>query len=94
MEKNLMPVSYTYKIVEVSLELATVTVEIDFPDGTVDETTLSTRSFCTSDFARDTEILGALDSVIESYIFSTYPPPPPRPQALQDIVGVERVITL
>lgn len=89
------PNSYSYAVIETDSDLATVTVEITLPDGTTDEATFSTRSFCTSEDASVDELAQALDSVVASYIFSTSPPPAPRPASLADLLtGTSRVVTL
>lgn len=85
---------YTYRVIDVNLDLAIVSVEIDLPDGTIDEATFSTRTFCTDDHGTKNEMLKMLDGVIASYVFSTFPPPPPRPQSLPELLNVTRKVTL
>jgi hypothetical protein len=86
--------SYKYTIIGYEEELSIVTVEINLPDGTVDESTFSVRSFCNSDDASKDEILIALDGIVASYVFNVFPPPAPKPEALKDLINLTREVKL
>lgn len=80
-----------YTITEVSLDLELVTVEVTLEDGSLAEASVSIRQIATSEGDSAEQLGAALDQVVAQYIYSAFPPPCPRPAALEEMVNSVRV---
>lgn len=77
----------TYRILSVDFDLGLCQVELYLPDGEIDQFYIDPYSICTSEDMTQIELKAMLDQMITQRLLQLYPPEPPRPLALQALVG-------
>jgi hypothetical protein len=82
-----MPNTVTYTVVEVDLDAGYIAVNIVYPDGTSEDINYPMNSIVASDEAPEAAVKAALDQLVQARYAFMFPPPPPRPESANGLVG-------
>ena len=78
----------TYRVLSVDFDLGECRIELHLPDGSVDIFTIDPFSICRSADMTQLELKAMLDQLVTQRLLQLFPPLPPRPPALTELVGV------
>lgn len=77
----------TYRVLLVDFDLGLCRIELHLPDGGIDVFDIDPHSICNREDMTQLELKSMLDQLVTQRLVQLFPPVPPRPPALQALVG-------
>lgn len=85
---------FDYKVVEVNFDEGFIKVELDLGADGIDQFNLDIRGFATSNEDTPLQLKNALDQLVASRVMALFPPAPPAPKALLELVNQELKVSI